>query len=133
MTDGSQGGPPPGWYEDASRADRLRWWNGAAWTEDYRPVATDAAATVSMDVVGDAGPVSAAPMSRAQLRARRTADSDAAGSAAAAGEGSGVPDAAVGSPAPPSIAEERDNHIDGWSSCLQRLVDRHGGAPGEHL
>lgn len=29
--------------------------------------------------------------------------------------------------------EERDQHIDGWSSCLQRLVDRHGGAPGEHL
>ncbi|HEY9309365.1 MAG TPA: SRPBCC domain-containing protein [Microbacterium sp.] len=30
-------------------------------------------------------------------------------------------------------AEERDQHVDGWSSCLQRLVDRHGGAPGEHL
>jgi uncharacterized protein YndB with AHSA1/START domain len=29
--------------------------------------------------------------------------------------------------------EERDNHVDGWSTCLQRLVDRHGGAPGEHL
>jgi uncharacterized protein YndB with AHSA1/START domain len=24
-------------------------------------------------------------------------------------------------------AEERENHIEGWSSCLQRLVDRHGG------
>lgn len=32
-----------------------------------------------------------------------------------------------------ATTEERDNHIDGWSSCLQRLVDRHGGAPGEHL
>jgi len=32
-----------------------------------------------------------------------------------------------------ATAEERDDHIDGWSSCLQRLVDRHGGAPGEHL
>jgi len=29
--------------------------------------------------------------------------------------------------------EERDQHVDGWSSCLQRLVDRHGGPPGEHL
>ncbi|MFC8683398.1 SRPBCC domain-containing protein [Microbacterium ureisolvens] len=29
--------------------------------------------------------------------------------------------------------EERDQHIEGWSSCLQRLIDRHGGAPGEHL
>lgn len=29
--------------------------------------------------------------------------------------------------------EERDRHVEGWSSCLQRLVDRHGGAPGEHL
>lgn len=30
-------------------------------------------------------------------------------------------------------AEERNDHVDGWSTCLQRLVDRHGGAPGEHL
>ena len=30
-------------------------------------------------------------------------------------------------------AEERESHIEGWSNCLQRLVDRHGGAPGEHL
>ncbi|WP_203579179.1 SRPBCC family protein [Microbacterium hibisci] len=29
--------------------------------------------------------------------------------------------------------EERDQHIEGWSSCLQRLIDRHGGPPGEHL
>ena len=106
MSDGSQGGPPPGWYEDASRADRLRWWNGAAWTEDYRPVTTDAAATVSMDVVDAADAAAATPMSRAQLRARRAADSDAAGSAAADGEASGVPGAAVGSPAPGSVAEE---------------------------
>lgn len=30
-------------------------------------------------------------------------------------------------------SEERQSHIEGWSNCLQRLVDRHGGAPGEHL
>lgn len=30
-------------------------------------------------------------------------------------------------------AEERESHVEGWSNCLQRLVDRHGGAPGEHL
>ncbi|WP_106813662.1 SRPBCC family protein [Microbacterium timonense] len=30
-------------------------------------------------------------------------------------------------------AEERNDHVEGWSSCLQRLVDRHGGPPGEHL
>jgi uncharacterized protein YndB with AHSA1/START domain len=30
-------------------------------------------------------------------------------------------------------AEERESHIEGWSNCLQRLVDRYGGAPGEHL
>ena len=32
-----------------------------------------------------------------------------------------------------ATAEERAEHVDGWASCLQRLVDRHGGAPGEHL
>jgi uncharacterized protein YndB with AHSA1/START domain len=30
-------------------------------------------------------------------------------------------------------AEERATHVEGWSNCLQRLVDRYGGAPGEHL
>lgn len=30
-------------------------------------------------------------------------------------------------------AEERESHIEGWSNCLQRLVDRYGGPPGEHL
>lgn len=30
-------------------------------------------------------------------------------------------------------AEERANHVEGWANCLQRLVDRYGGAPGEHL
>lgn len=101
MTDGSQGGPPPGWYEDDSRADRLRWWNGAAWTEDYRPVATDAAATPETDVVGGAGAPSSPPMSRAQLRARRSADSGAG-----SGEASGVSGAAAGSPEAPSVIEE---------------------------
>jgi uncharacterized protein YndB with AHSA1/START domain len=24
-------------------------------------------------------------------------------------------------------ADERESHIEGWSNCLQRLVDRHGG------
>jgi uncharacterized protein YndB with AHSA1/START domain len=26
-------------------------------------------------------------------------------------------------------AEERESHIEGWSNCLQRLVDRHGPLP----
>jgi uncharacterized protein YndB with AHSA1/START domain len=26
--------------------------------------------------------------------------------------------------------EERESHVEGWSHCLQRLVDRHGGAAG---
>jgi uncharacterized protein YndB with AHSA1/START domain len=30
-------------------------------------------------------------------------------------------------------AEERESHVEGWSHCLQRLVDRYGGPPGEHL
>jgi hypothetical protein len=63
MSDGSQGGPPPGWYADTSRTDRLRWWNGAAWTDEFRIEETDAAAAADPPV--DA----AAPMTRAQLRA----------------------------------------------------------------
>lgn len=30
-------------------------------------------------------------------------------------------------------ADERASHIEGWSNCLQRLIDRYGGTPGEHL
>ncbi|MCP2637177.1 SRPBCC domain-containing protein [Microbacterium sp. HD4P20] len=30
-------------------------------------------------------------------------------------------------------ADDRASHVEGWSHCLQRLVDRYGGAPGEHL
>lgn len=29
--------------------------------------------------------------------------------------------------------EDRASHVEGWSNCLQRLVDRHGGAPGGHI
>lgn len=32
-----------------------------------------------------------------------------------------------------SSEEERLRHLEGWSNCLQRLVDRYGGPPGEHL
>ncbi|MGN6220560.1 MAG: SRPBCC family protein [Microbacterium sp.] len=32
-----------------------------------------------------------------------------------------------------ATAEERERHVEGWSDCLQRLVDRYGGAPGERL
>lgn len=30
-------------------------------------------------------------------------------------------------------ADERASHVEGWSNCLQRLIDRYGGTPGEHL
>ena len=32
-----------------------------------------------------------------------------------------------------TTAEERDEHVEGWSGCLQRLIERYGKAPGEHL
>ncbi|NKX88174.1 TerD family protein [Nocardia coubleae] len=28
----------PGWYPDSSAPDRLRWWNGTAWTDDNHPI-----------------------------------------------------------------------------------------------
>ena len=30
-------------------------------------------------------------------------------------------------------ADERASHVEGWTNCLQRLVDRYGGAPGSTL
>lgn len=32
-----------------------------------------------------------------------------------------------------AAADERERHVEGWADCLQRLVDRYGGAPGERL
>lgn len=29
-------------------------------------------------------------------------------------------------------AEERESHIEGWSNCLQRLIERHGGVAAFH-
>lgn len=42
MTEGSLGGPPPGWYAQSPRDDSLRWWNGSEWTAHFRPIAGDA-------------------------------------------------------------------------------------------
>jgi len=112
MSDGSQGGPPPGWYADATRADRLRWWNGTAWTDQFRTRGADAAASPQTDAAGssetDAAPspetdaaaprleaaTPAAPTSRAELRAspRRATELTDDGESVASGARSAVDD-----------------------------------------
>ena len=32
--------PAPGWYPDPVGSQRLRWWNGGSWTEQYQPMPT---------------------------------------------------------------------------------------------
>lgn len=78
MSDRSTGGPPPGWYAESPGAARLRWWDGAAWTQHYRFTTTDAAAPPPSDLPAitsaDASepPVGAAwATGRAQRRHRR--------------------------------------------------------------
>lgn len=82
MSDGSQGGPPPGWYADTTRADRLRWWDGAVWTEQFRPKETDASPSRAASAEGSAQPAPAVGQaSRAQRRATQQlpAESDLGG------------------------------------------------------
>ena len=82
MSDGSQGGPPPGWYADTTRADRLRWWDGAAWTEQFRPKETDAAPSRAASAETSAQPAPVVGQtSRAHRRATQqlSAESDLGG------------------------------------------------------
>lgn len=37
MTPEARDATPPGWYEDAHDPRRLRYWDGSAWLEEYRP------------------------------------------------------------------------------------------------
>lgn len=32
---------PAGWYPDQADEQRLRWWDGAQWTDDFRPLLID--------------------------------------------------------------------------------------------
>ncbi len=68
-------GPPPGWYADSPHAARVRWWNGAAWTDHYQ-AATDATAILPPVEVPAAvvEPVhEPLPTTRAERRAAATA------------------------------------------------------------
>lgn len=74
MSDRSSGGPPPGWYADSPGAARLRWWDGAAWTQHYRFTTTDAAAPPPSDGPASSDATAAEPAasgSRGTSRAQR--------------------------------------------------------------
>lgn len=63
MSDTSRALPPANWYPDPMGSAELRWWDGAAWTEQVtaKPVV---AASVESDEV------ESAPRSRRELRDR---------------------------------------------------------------
>lgn len=52
MTDYPTGSPSAGWYTDPADATQERWWGGAQWTHDTRPLAAPAPAPVLADAPG---------------------------------------------------------------------------------
>ena len=68
MAQGSVPTTPPGWYDDGTGTQTLRWWNGTAWTENTAPIqdpatppvhttATAATAEAAMEAPATAGSV----------------------------------------------------------------------------
>ena len=59
--DGSDGTPVAGWYPDPRDAERLRWWDGTAWTEARRDRAVLAPPTPTGRVATDPAPPTGPP------------------------------------------------------------------------
>ncbi len=65
--------PPPGWYAESARAQRLRWWNGSEWTNHYQlvvqartPAPPEELSTPLDEDIEDDADLLAAPQSAAQ-------------------------------------------------------------------
>ena len=67
MTDAPPALPPANWYADPQDPYGQRWWNGATWSEDIRPIPTHQAAPAAASANPEWHPAQSGEMSQARV------------------------------------------------------------------